>query len=100
MSPPSFAPHPFKPYLIEFLGGPSDGVVLRTDSDDESEVTWARLVLSMTDTGAFGKGFRGAPIGTSPFPVRGTSQMHEYRITYRNDDSDDIIVRLAYKGVS
>jgi hypothetical protein len=102
-----------KPYTIEFHRGPSDGVVLRSDSEDAAEQQEAITVLVLTQGATVGKGFKGRAPGTSaehffrdirstpegPKLVGSPPHAHEYRVTERNEDGDRILARIEYKGV-
>lgn len=86
MDPFEFRPDLSGPYSFEFHGGPSDGLVIRTDALDPAERTHALGLLVRSRNGTIGNDLMGS-----------ASQTYRYRITSRREESGRVRVCLRYE---
>jgi len=98
--------------LIEFIGGPHDGLVL-TDSHDESERSAAEVLLQQSDGGKPGAMLRVAsPYTTAMLRTYGIEAVermddfgrrfpdHDYEIFVRRRNQAGLVVRARHVGVT
>jgi hypothetical protein len=83
--------------LLEFVGGPVDGLTVNSDSDDVDETETVRAIYRMCDDGRVGR-----CVHCESFAVIAPLESfeHVYRVSVRWDFDSTVVLRLVHRQVT